>query len=119
MEQSRWLNPSHPQTLQNAVFLLYFEAATTLLYAGIRGLAIPLIAGYAAGGWGIANDKRWGYRLAVGMAAIPFALVVLLGDPLQMLRSPMGALIGFAFAVLLAYLLLHPDSRSHQRIWFS
>jgi hypothetical protein len=119
MDQARWLNQSHPQTLQNAVILLYLDAAMTLLFSGIAGLAIAFIAGYVAAGHGIANDKRWGYRLALGMAALPFVFVLLLGDPLAMARGPIGAAFALAFPVLLAYLLLHEDSRSHQRIWFS
>ena len=107
MTTRRWFDQSQPQTMQIAVFLLYANAVMlALLGGGLRsGLGILLVLGGIAGGFGIANEKRWGY--GVGLA-------VAVGDLL--LRA--GTIIGLAFAIALVALLLHPQSRDYQRIWF-
>ena len=109
------MNPSQPQTLQIAVFLLYFNAIFTLIFAiGALGvLGLLLIAGSAAGGFGIANEQRWGYGLGIAMAFLPFAIRLMVGAPLLG-----GSIINLMFEVALVALLLHPQSRDYQRIWF-
>jgi len=115
MEQRRWVNQTQPQTLQIAVFLLYFNGIITLLFGG---LSVPLwgpviIVGSIAAGYGIANEHKWGYILGVVMALLPFALVIATrGSPFS------GGLINLLFEVALVALLLHPQSRDYQRIWF-
>lgn len=114
MEQRRWVNQTQPQTLQIAVFLLYINGVITLLFGG---LFVPLFALIAAGsiaaGYGIANERKWGYILGVAMALLPFALVILTrSSPLS------GGLLNLLFEVALVALLLHPQSRDYQRIWF-
>ena len=123
METRRWTNPSQPQTLQTAVFLLYINAVFGVLF-GIRfgAIGLLLIAGYAAGGFGIANERRWGYTLAVAVSAIallPWALLLFqdTGDFVDAIFSL--AAINLMFDVALLALLLHPQSREYQRIWFS
>ena len=64
-------------------------------YTGIIGV---ILAGIAIGAW------------VGGRAADVYG-------PIGLLSSQ--ALLGFAFAVALAALLLHPQSRDYQRIWFS
>jgi hypothetical protein len=118
MDQSRWLNPSQPQPLQNANILLYVQAAFTLLFAGLGGAAALLVAGDVAAGYGIANDKRWGYQVGLVMAFLPFAVTVVLGGPLDLIPRSTAAFVDTAFAVLLVVLLVHPESRAYQRIWF-
>ncbi len=119
METTRWINQSHPQTLQSAVILLYMTAAFAVLFGGIPGgIGLLLLAGYVGGGFGIANDKRWGYQLAVAMAFVPFVLVLLFFDLTALFPTSLAGLISIAFDVLLVVLLLHPESRSYQRIWF-
>src|SRR5688572_3379733 len=88
METRRWLNQSQPQTLQIAVFLLYFRAVVMLLFNvddqirlvfpldGLLRVALP--AALAAGGYGIANEKKWGYTLALAGAFVPLAARLLL-----------------------------------------
>ena len=122
----RWTNPHQPQTLQIAVLLLYIRAVLGLLlggsiYAAFWGLEVNLLASVAmvAGALGIANEKRWGYRLAVGvtmLGLVPLA-VWLLDSPavLMELRFIMVAL----FPIAQVLLLLHPMSRQHQRVWFT
>jgi hypothetical protein len=106
METRRWTNPSQPQTLQIAVLLLYINAVFGLLF-GVLGTAfgVVLIVGGIGAGFGIANERRWGYVLGVVVAA----LNVLLN---------LGTVVGLMFAVALVALLLHPQSRDYQRIWF-
>jgi hypothetical protein len=122
METRRWTNPSQPQTLQIAVFLLYANAVLGLLLGNVYFALGPLIGiaalgAFGAAGFGIANEKKWGYGLGV-LVAIGEVLVLLgLVGPIDLLRS--SAIITFAFAVALAALLLHPQSRDYQRIWFS
>ena len=122
----RFVNPSQPQTLYSATFLLYFNAAFGLLFGSsplfffgfLPGLVLTL--GMAAGGYGIANEKRWGYYLGVGTAGlslVPFAAYVVsngLGSLFQL-----ALLMSLVFPVALFVLLVHPMSRQYQRIWFS
>jgi len=115
VNEYRFLNTSQPQTLVNATILCYFEAFFGLI--GSSGtLALILIAvGQAAGGFGVANEKRWGYGIALGasvlnvVAWLYFFGTSVFGFPL---------IISFAFSVLLVGLLVHPMSRDYQRIWF-
>ena len=139
MEPRRWTNPSQPQTLQIAVFLLYFGAAFGLLFGENRGwyqLAIlevldsvsaaenlgrlvwglAILAG-AAGAYGIANEKKWGYGLGVAAGVAPLAAraIVLVLRQISPFRADV---ISLMFDVALVVLLLHPMSREYQRIWF-
>ena len=123
MERRRWVNPAQPQTLQIATFLFYFNAAFGLLalvirpgaYTGIGVmLGMVIIGGQVLAGWGIANEFKWAYPLAIAMAVLPFLLrFFLLGNPFA------GTdVINLMFEIALVALLLHPQSRDHQRIWF-
>ncbi len=138
MEPKRWTNASQPQTLQIAVFLLYAGAVFGLIFGDNRiwfqaavfeltnsSSAINLgrllwgltIVASAAGGYGIANEKRWGYLLGLGAAIGPLAarLIVLVLNQI----SPFQAdVISLMFDIALVVLLLHPQSREYQRIWF-
>ena len=117
MQTRRWINQSQPQTLVIATFLLYFNGAIGFLnmlsyrYLGILGLA--LVAGDAIGGYFIANEKKWGYYLGIAMAFSPFLLRIYYGVPVLG-----GGLINLLFEVALIALLLHPQSRDYERIWF-
>jgi hypothetical protein len=118
METRRWINHSLPQTLGNAVLLLYISAAFDALLGGFlfSPIGIAIVAGKVAAGFGIANEKTWGYRLGVAMAFLPFALRFLAGG----LDAVLGVgIISLMFEVLLIALLLHKDSKEYQRIWFS
>lgn len=120
MSERRFLDPHQPQTLQIAVILLYIDAFFLLLRLlgdGAGTLLGPVMfVAMAAGGFGIANEKKWGYALGVFGAALnlvyPFLLGVSLSSYLR--YDPIGLL----FAVALVALLLHPMSRDYQRIWF-
>ena len=114
METRRWVNPSQPQTLQIAVFLLYFNAAFTAIFGGLFSIfGLLIIVGCAAGGFGIANEQKWGYGVGVAMAFLPFVLRLISGS------SILGySIINLMFEIALVALLLHPQSRDYQRIWF-
>ena len=137
MQSHRWTNPSLPQTLQIAVFLLYFECGFGLLnltgtsYGFVGGLPIIgphlsatmvsllvklVFVGLGVAAFAIANEKKWGYIAAVALTAGELALLIWgYGGPLQVLKAvPINAM----FSVARVALLLHPMSRSHQRIWF-
>jgi hypothetical protein len=64
-----------------------------------------LVIGGVIAGFGIANEKRWGYGLGLVVAFVDVLL-------------SLGNILSLMFAVALVALLLHPQSRGYQRIWF-
>ena len=73
------------------------------------------LVGSAVAAFGIANEKRWGYNLA---------LIVSAAEVLALLRiifgyDADGFFLSLMFSVALVALLLHPQSREYQKIWFS
>lgn len=114
----RFLNPAQPQTLVIAVYLLYLNSAF-LLFALLRAGVFPLIyllliAGGIGAGYGISNEKKLAYGLGIAMSILPFAYSFYLnGNPFA------GTdLLSLMFEIALVALLLHPQSRDYQRIWF-
>lgn len=112
----KWFDQSQPQTLQAAVLFCYLNAALAILYLIAFQATLPLILLLAGlGANGIANEKRWGYWLALGAGSLyalsQLALFVTISQSL-------GQILNLAFAVLLVVLLLHPESRRYQKIWF-
>ncbi len=130
MSQRRWYNPNLPQTLVIAQFLLYFDAFFLLLGAlfggGLGVLGIIALAAYVYGAYGIANEQKRGYLVAVGASFLPLALRILVA---QFARDGIFSELSFVlfagnpvsviFEYALIGLLLHPMSRNHQKIWFS
>ena len=115
MNEYRFLNPSQPQTLVNATILLYIEAFFGLIGSGGLAAIILISVGQGVGGFGIANEKRWGYGLALGSGVLNVvAWLYFFGS--DVFGFPI--IISFGFAVLLVALLVHPMSRDYQRIWF-
>ena len=114
MSNYRWVDQTQPQTLYIAVILLYVNAAFEVLFGGLSSpIGFLFAAGQVAAGLGIANEKKWGYGLGVAMAFLPFLLqLLLLGSPFA------TGLITLLFEIALVCLLLHPQSREYQRIWF-
>jgi len=136
LDRRKWLDRMQPQTLQIATWLLYingFFALVELVDGGgvlhyfrvryafgfIIGLAI--VAAYVLGGFLMANERKLGWRVAVGAAASPFVLTFIaysqIGASLRF-RIFGASLVSFAFDVAVLALLLHPQSREHQRIWY-
>jgi hypothetical protein len=113
MDTRRWLDRTQPQTLYIAVILLYINAVFSLL-AGLSLIVLVIAAAQVGAGFGIANEKKWGYGLGILMAFLPFVLRLLI---LHNLFAGVD-LITLMFEVALIFLLLHPQSRQYQRIWF-
>src|ERR1700679_2691509 len=110
---TRWLDRTQPQTLYIATMLMYFNAALSLLFGATRYntnvfgihhgsllIGLLLIAGEIGGAWGIANEKKWGYIVALVVAFLLLAETVL--------SFYSGALLTLIFEVALVALLLHP-----------
>lgn len=142
LDYRRWFDRMQPQTLQIATWLLYFNAFFALIdvmgddsYLGylrnrfawglIVGLAI--VAAYVGGGFLMANDRKLGYRLALVAAFSPFVLRFWAlsdlehrsGANISLVDKVTGdRLLSFIFEVALCALLLHPQSRDHQRTWY-
>ena len=114
MNENRFLNPHHPQTLYSAVSLGYIEAVFNLI--SFSPLLILIGIGLAAGGYGIANEKKWGYTLAVASASLQVILVLAIYGGATF--TNVFALLNFLFDAALVAWLLHPMSRDYQRIWF-
>lgn len=127
-----------PQTLQIATWLLYLNGVFALIgflgsedwigvarsTKGLLGTLVGLvvIAGYGLGGFLMANDRRLGYRLALVGAFSPFVLRIWILWEFDFGLFDMitgNNLIGFLFDVALCALLLHRQSRDHQRLWYS
>ena len=137
-----------PQTLQIATWLLYFDGFFALVslidksgYIGYLRYQYPFgsllgvisVALYVLGGWLMANDLKIGYKLSVLAAASPFVLRFLAVRSLAQnfeTQSPIGitdyltgrifggSIISSAFDIAVLALLLHTQSREHQRIWY-
>jgi len=139
LDPRKWFDRMQPQTMQIATWLLYLNGFFALIgfmdksdWTGIAriekgalGSLVGLIAvaSFIAGGYLMANDRRIGYRLALVAAFSPFILRIWI-----LWSYPgWGAIdkitgndtIGFIFEAALCALLLHPQSREHQRLWYS
>ncbi len=136
IDTRKWFDRSQPQTLQIATWLLYLNAFFQLLdfvdllrtpFYGIADLFDPGRGGLMFWVLGIplnvlagllmANDRKLGYRLALAGAFWPFLTRFYYSD------FSFGAIfdartITLIFEIALCALLLHPQSRDHQRIWF-
>lgn len=116
VNERKFLNQAQPQTLVLATLLLYINAVFGLLsFGALSALGLLLVVGLAIGGYGIANEWRWAYGVAVASSIVQLVLFFAFlgfsafGFPYIITLLFDGALVG---------LLLHPESRSYQRIWF-
>lgn len=116
LQQRRWFPVGQPQTLQIAVALLYWNAALSLLFGLIAGglglLELVLLAADIGGAVGIANERKWGYGVAVVAAVGQLALLFAVGGLFS------GGLLNLIFYIALVALLLHPMSRNYYKLWF-
>ena len=140
MERRLW-NNSLPQTLMISAFLLYANVVTALLFrAGNEGLFATMLLGLGLGidaavnignilgilflvasvgaGFLIVNERKVGWKLGVAVAAAPLVAYVLIVVTGQVsLFKVIG--ISLLFDVALFVALVHPQSRDHQKVWFS
>jgi len=124
-----WINNRQPQTLYIAQILLYVSAVSALLFGGTGveiissdlgqlGLRLLLTFGAAAGAFGIANERKWGYALGIAAAVGPFIVRAIiwrrfgLGDAIE------WNLFGLVFDIAVLAALLHRMSGEYQRIYF-
>ena len=117
-----------PQTLQIATWLLYIngffafanfvDSRMELGYirrffalGPVYGLIV--IAVHVLGGLLMANERKIGYKIAVAASFTPFV------SNMIVYRSLIGvSFLGSIFDIALIALLLHTQSRSHQKVWF-
>jgi hypothetical protein len=118
VRQRRWTDPTQPQTLQIAVFLLYLDGFFGLLRLPSLSGLVAVVAGPLSG-YLIANEKKIGYRLGVAFSMLRPALLILFlfREGLDELFEPFF-LLNAMFPVAQLLLLVHPTSRDYQRIWF-
>ncbi|MGH9120746.1 MAG: hypothetical protein ACRDYC_02200 [Acidimicrobiales bacterium] len=112
MPTNKWVDRTQPQTLYMGVLLLYMNAIFEVLDIALGLTPILLVPAVlqVLAGWGIANEKKWGYWLGVGASILVLVLLVF--------YFAVGLLIAMIFDVALVALLLHPQSREYRRIWF-
>ena len=112
MPSNRWVDRTQPQTLMMATVLMYVNAALDLLLSigAFSVIGLFLIVGQVGAGWGIANEKKWGYWLGVALAILLVVFTVL--------HLSFGSIVSLLFYAALLALLLHPQSRSYRRTWF-
>ena len=138
----KWFDRMQPQTLQIAAMLLYLNGFFALIsvidstdYLGyIRNrFALGLIVGlvvvalHALSGLFMANDLKLGYKFAIAAAFSPFVLRFWAHTDLENTSGMSitlyrklsgGSTLSLIFEVALCALILHPQSRSHQKIWY-
>jgi hypothetical protein len=112
MPSNRWVDRTQPQTLMMATVLMYINAALGVLFgiAFVSPLLAVLVLGPVAAGWGIANEKKWGYWLGLSLTLVEVLYLLL--------HFWYGSVITLLFYIALAALLLHPESRAYRRTWF-
>ena len=118
METTRWTNPTQPQTLQSSVILLYLTAVIDVVFGGLGLIVLVLGVGRVAAGWGCANERKWGYQLALAMAILPFVALFAFNSLGTIADNLVQVLLSMAFDIVLLVLLLHEDTRGYQKIWF-
>jgi hypothetical protein len=115
VNQWRWVNQFQPQTLYLATILCYIDAVFGLIFGGPIGLNLLIVVCLGAGAFGIANEKKWGYAVAVAGAVLQLVILILVLG-IEVLTT--FAIVNLLFDGALVALLLHPMSREYQRIWF-
>jgi hypothetical protein len=114
VNERRFVNRSQPQTLYMAVILCYIE----LVFNILGGLPLLVLTGFvlAAGGYGIANEHKWGYEVAKWASVAQVVLLFAYFGSATL--TSLGPLIDLIFYGALVGLVWHPMSRDYQRIWF-
>jgi hypothetical protein len=117
VNERRFVNQFQPQPLVIATMFCYIDAVFGLLgsLGGTSALGLFLVVGLAGGGYGIANEMKWGYLLAVVAAVFQVVILVAVFGA-DVLSFPV--IINLIFDGALVALLLHSQSRDYQRIWF-
>ena len=138
----KWFDRMQPQTLQIAAMLLYLNGFFALIsvidktdYLGYLrnrfsvGVVVGLVvvALHVFAGLFMANDLKLGYKFAIAAASSPFVLRFWAYTDLENTNGftvslyhklSGGSTLSLIFEVALCALILHPQSRSHQKIWY-
>lgn len=135
-ERRKWIDRMQPQTLQIATWLLYINGFFALVELIDGGgvlhyfrvqyslgifLGLIIVAAYVAGAFLMANERKIGWKISLAVGASPFLLTFIAYTDLNAaLRYRLfgASLLSFAFDVAVLALLLHPQSKEHQRIWY-
>lgn len=134
-----WFNPSQPQTMQAAVFLLYLDAVFILFDSSqfsSRGVYLMLVflnvGAAVVGALGLANGLKWGWPVAIVASFMPLfrrlylyfvigdlSLSFISSDPLRAIWYILiGAhLISFMFECAIIAALWHKLTRDYVRVW--
>lgn len=135
-----------PQTLQIATWLLYlsgfFAFVSVIDKTGYLGylryrfgigllLGLVVVGLHIGGAFLMANDLKLGYRISVAAALAPFLLRAFAVQDISskgfasvslldyIICKPLGgSVVTVMFDGALVALILHQQSRNHQRIWF-
>ncbi|TRZ74736.1 MAG: hypothetical protein D4R95_00170 [Actinobacteria bacterium] len=148
IDPKKWFDRMQPQTLQIATWLLYFDGFFALMsvldetghlgylrYRYSFGVVVGLVsvALYALGGFLMANERKIGYKLGIAAAVSPIVLRFFAvqafsnnsgtSGPVRLTDYVTGRVFGgsavsVAFDIAVIALLLHTQSREHQRIWY-
>lgn len=137
MTQRRFYNPNLPQTLVIAQILLYINVVfegIALLQVGLGSFNYPpigkillatAVVTQAAGAYGIANERKIGYQIAVFAAFVPLlariiSVILTSGSIIRNLGFILlaGSPLNVIFEYALILLLLHKQSSEYQRVWF-
>jgi hypothetical protein len=111
MENRKWIDQGQPQTLQAATMLCYLNAVLAVVYFLAFGVGLSLVLVLLGGAaYGIANEWRWAYWGAVVLSGLYLIS--------QLVFFRFGSILNLLFAVVLFALLVHPQSRQYQKIWF-
>ena len=112
--------------------LAYFRGVSIVLFGSVYYRALPydilgsfasrifpllLLVALGGGGLGIANEKKYGFRLALSAAI--YSVVATLWIGTQYSVELLGFLLRLMFDIVLLVLLLHPQSKEYRRIWFA
>ncbi len=129
MTDRTFVNPRQPQTLYISQILLYITAVGAVLFRSVgegwvealplRYLVVALMTiGAAAGAYGIANARKWGYQLGIAAALAPFIIRVEIIRRVDVFEMFGWNPIGLLFDIAIVAALLHPESRTYQKQWF-
>lgn len=90
-------------------------------------ISLAVVALHALAGIFMANDLKLGYKFAVFIAFSPFILRFLVYTDLERTsgfsvgvynKLSGGSTLNLVFEIALCALILHPQSRSHQKTWY-
>ena len=114
--------------------LAYFRGVSIVLFGSVyyRQLPYDILGSFASrifpllllialvgGGLGIANEKKYGFRLALSAAIYSVVATLWLGIRYAANIGLLGFLLRLMFDIVLLVLLLHPQSKEYRRIWFA